>query len=311
MKRIRILSALLFISMSLPSMLWSQENKPKPPYAGAESGWASFVRGGAVYQFDTDLDDGSDFNATRFTLQAGAGYSWDRQTNVSFSLGYSYDGYDFSGSSGLGSLNPWEDIYTLSIGVPMRFGLNDSWTAFVIPSLRSTGESDADFSETVTGGVLGGFSYRVNDSLTIGPGFGVFSELEDSATFFPILLIAWKINDQWSLDTGRGLGATQGPGLTLNFQPNQQWRFGIGGRYEKLRFRLDEDSSTAGGIGEDSSIPLFISGTYNFNPKTSISFVGGLELDGELKLEDSDGNTITEESYETAIFMGLTFNARF
>lgn len=107
------------------------------------------------------------------------------------------------------------------------------------------------------------------------------------------------------------MGATQGPDLTLNYQPNQKCRFGIGGRYEKLLFRLDEDGRIADGIGKDSSVPLFLNGTYNFNPKTSISFVGGVELDGELKLEDSDGNTVTEESYETAIFMGLTFNARF
>lgn len=312
MTNMRLLaSILLFISMSAPSLLWGQEKKLNPPYAGAQSGWASFVRGGTVYQFDTDIDDGGDFNTTRLTVQAGAGYSWDPQTNVSFSLGYSYGGYDFSGNAGLSSLNPWEDIYTISIGVPMRFGITNNWTAFIIPSLRSTGESGAEFDETLTGGALGGLSYRLNDKLTIGPGIGIFSQLEDSATIIPILLINWKINDEWSLDTGRGMGATLGPGLTLNYQPNQKWRFGVGGRYEKLRFRLDKDGAIAGGIGEDSSVPLFINGTYNFNSKTNISFVGGVETGGELKLEDRDGRTIREESYDTGVFLGLTFSARF
>ena len=304
-------SLLIFICVSVPSMILGQDKNLKPPYAGAPGGWASFARGGAVYQFDTDLDEGGSYNSTRFTIQAGSGYSWDPQTNVSFSLGYSYDSYDFSGNAGLGSLNPWEDIHTISLGMPMRFGVNKHWTAFVIPTIRSTGESGANFDETVTGGVLGGFSYRFSDRLTIGPGIGVISQLEESVTVIPILIIDWKITDKWSLDTGRGLGATLGPGLTLNYQPNRMWRFGIGGRYGKLRFRLDRKGATEGGVGEDSSFPLFASGTYNVNPKTNVSLIGGLELGGELKLEDKDGRTIEEESYDTGIFLGLTFNTRF
>ncbi|MCP3891279.1 MAG: hypothetical protein GY702_20805, partial [Desulfobulbaceae bacterium] len=104
-------SFLIFICVSVPSLLLGQDKSEKPPFAGSSGGWASFARGGAVYQFDTDLDDGGSYNATRFTIQAGSGYSWDPQTNVSFSLGYSYDGYDFSGNGGFVSLTPWEDIH--------------------------------------------------------------------------------------------------------------------------------------------------------------------------------------------------------
>jgi hypothetical protein len=312
MSRILFLTILLiFICVSVPSITFGQDKSVKPPFAGFSVGWGSFVRGGAVYQFDTDLDDGGSYNTTRLTIQAGSGYSWDPQTNVSFSLGYSYDGYDFSGNGGFVSLTPWEDIHTISFGVPMRFGMDDHWTVFLIPSIRSTGESGANFDETVTGGVLGGFSYRFNDRLTIGPGIGVISQLEESATVIPIVIVDWKITDKWSLDTGRGLGATLGPGLTLNYQPNRMWQFGVGGRYGKLRFRLEEKGTTGGGVGEDSSFPLFASCTYNANPKTNISLVGGLELAGELKLEDKDGRAVKEESYDTGIFLGLTFNTRF
>ncbi len=304
-------SLLISICIGVPSIVFGQDKDLKPPYSGAPDGWASMARGGAVYQFDTDLDEGGSFNSTRFTIQAGSGYSWDPQTNVSFSLGYGYNSYDFSGNGGVGSLNPWEDIHTISFGIPARYGIDNHWTAFVIPAVRSTGESGATFDDTVTGGVLGGFSYRFSDKLTIGPGIGVISQLEESATVIPILIIDWKITDQWSLDTGRGLGATLGPGLTLNYQPNRMWRFGIGGRYEKLRFRLDKTGAIGGGVGEDSSFPLFVSGTYNVNPKTNVSLVGGLELGGELKLEDKDGRTIEKESYDTGIFLGFTFNTRF
>jgi len=314
MNRIRLLITLLLLfSVSAPATLLGQEQDTgvRPPYAGAPSGWKSFARGGAVYQFDTDLDGGGSYNAARFTIQAGSGYSWDSQTNLTFALGYSYDGYDFSGGSGFGAMKPWKDINSLSFGVPLRFGLDDHWTAFFIPSIQSTGESGASFNDSLTGGVIGGFSYRFSDTLTIGPGIGVVSQIEESTTVFPILIIDWKITDNWSLETGRGLGATLGPGLTLNYEPSKMWRFGIGGRYEKLRFRLDKKGDVPGGVGEDTSFPLFVSGTYTVSPKTSISAIGGVELDGELKLEDKNGRTLKRESYDTGVFLGLTFSTRF
>lgn len=303
-------SLLILIALGFPTLLSAQDKALKPPYAGAPGGWASFVRGGGVYQFDTDIDGGGSYDAARFTVQLGSGYSWDEKNNISLSIGYSYDGYDFSGAGGLGSLNPWEDIHTVSLGVPIRKGMGDNWTAFVLPSVRSTGESGAEFDDTLTGGVLGGFSYRVSDRLTIGPGIGVLSQLEDSATVIPILLIDWNISDRWSLTTGRGLGATLGPGLTLNYRPNDRWEFGIGGRYEKLRFRLDKNGTVAHGVGEDSSFPVFLSMTHTFDRGAHLSAVGGFEFGGELNLEDSTGKTVREASYDTGLFLGLTFSKR-
>jgi hypothetical protein len=299
------------LAIGVPTLLCAQEKVEQPPSAGTSAGWTSFVRGGAVYQPDTGLDDGGSYSATRYTIQLGSGYSWDRQSNVSLSVGYSCDRYDFSGAGGLGGGNPWENIHAVSFAVPMRKQIGANWTAFVIPSLRSSGESGAEFDETLTGSMLGGGSYRVSDRLTIGPGIGVFSQLEESTTVIPILIIDWAITDTWSLTTGRGLGATMGPGLTLNYRPSKAWSFGIGGRYEKLRFRLDKEGKVASGVGEDLSFPVYLSSTYSFAPRTNLSLVGGFAFGGELKLEDKDGETIKEDSYDAGIFFGLTFNKRF
>ena len=276
----------------------------------APSGWASFVRGGAVYQFDADLDEGGSYDAARFTVQAGHGYAWDPRTTVSLALGYSYDGYSFSRGSGIAATAPWEDVHSLSLGVPIRKGFGDDWSAFLIPSIQSTGESGSSFDESITGGVLTGFAYRFGEHLTIGPGVGVISQLEDSATIFPVLIIDWKITDKLSLETGRGLGATLGPGLTLNYQANRLWSFTVGGRYEKLRFRLDEQGAVPGGIGEDTSFPLFAGCTYSYSPQIQISLVGGVEFGTELALEDSDGRRIMKESSDPGGFLGVTFSFR-
>jgi hypothetical protein len=81
----------------------------------------------------------------------------------------------------------------------------------------------------------------LSESLSIGPGLGWFSEIDGGSSAFPILLIDWKITDKWRLNTGRGLAASQGPGLTLNYQLAERWPLGLIGRYEKTRFALGDN----------------------------------------------------------------------
>lgn len=300
------------LMLAAPIAALTQEEEQKRVTGPAAAGWTSFSRGGAVYQFDTELDNGAEFSSSRFNIEAGSGYSWTRRNRAALALSYSLDNYSFSNESTgqAGSIKPWDDIHSLSLSLPVSWGVSERWSSFFVPSVNSTGESGAEFSDTISAGILGGFAYRFSDSLTIGPGLGVISQLEDDATVFPILIIDWQITDKLSLETGRGLAATLGPGLTLNYQLNPKLTLAVGGRYEKLRFRLDANGETADGIGEDRSFPLFASVTHRFTPKAAVSLVGGIELDGELRQEDKDGNKIGSESYDPAPFLGLTFNIR-
>jgi hypothetical protein len=195
--------------------------------------------------------------------------------------------------------------------MPLRWRVSEKWTGFAGPTLRFTGESGADVSDSLTGGAFAGFSYRYSDRLSIGPGVGVLTQLEDSTSVIPILVINWKITDTLSLNTGRGIGATLGPGLTLDWQPSSSWVCSIGGRYERLRFRLADDGTVAKGIGDDRSFPIYGSIAYSFTPMVRISAVGGIEVGGELRLADEDGNTITEQDHDAVGFLGFAFSARF
>lgn len=306
-------SALFSCFLLFPVLVSAEasDNQSQPPQL--QSPWSTFTRGGALYQFDSDLDKGGSYSSSRFNIQAGQGYSWDRRTGVSVALSYSYDDYSFSDSndSGVVQTSFWNDIHSVSVSTPVRMGIDNNWSAFLFPSLRTSGESGARLSDTITGGIFAGAAYKFSPTLSIGPGLGVMTQLEESASIFPILIIDWKITDKLSLETGRGLAATLGPGLTLNYQANPKWRLALGGRYEKLRFRLDKNGNTPGGVGEDSAIPVFGSCTYNVTPRATVSVVGGVELAGELKVENSKGYTVTEESVDPGIFGGLTFNVRF
>ena len=278
---------------------------------GPEPGWSTFMRGGSVHQFDTDTDDGGSFNADRVFIQGGVTYAPDFRRSVSFSLGYGLDAYDFSGETGFAALRPWENINAYRVSVPVRWGFAEAWTVFVIPTLRFVAESGAELEDSMQGGGFAGVSYRFGDRLTIGPGIGVMSEIEDSATVFPVLIIKWKITDRLSLETGRGLGATLGPGLVLGWKASDNWAFSIGGRYEKLRFRLDDKGMAPNGIGQDRTFPVFGGVGYSFSQRAQMSLLGGADLGGELRLEDEKGGLIAEEDYEPAGFVGIAFNVVF
>jgi len=279
---------------------------------GPPTGWGLSVSGGYAHYFDTDVDSGGSFSKDSALIQAGVRYAFTPDRSAVLSVGYGFENYDFSGSTGFGGANPWSDLHTLRIGTPVIWGLDDRWKIFVIPTVRFQGELGADVGESLSGGGFVGFSYKFNDRLTIGPGFGAITQLEDNPTYFPVLIIDWRISEQWSLSTGRGFGATLGPGLVLAWKPLDDWRFGIGARYERARFRLDENNAAApNGVGEDRNQPVFLAAEYSPNPGLSVSVIGGAQMGGDLKLDDQDGNRLNESDYAAGAFVGFTFDLRF
>ncbi|MDH3328316.1 MAG: autotransporter outer membrane beta-barrel domain-containing protein [Desulfobulbaceae bacterium] len=304
---ILLLSLLSLLCLSAQSI--AKVHKENTP-GNAEKSWSFPFRGGYVHQFDVDLDEGGSFSVNRFFIQGGPTYSPARRRSISFAVGYGYADYDFSSQRVLSNDSPWDDIHSFRFSLPVRWGIDNNWTFIAIPALHFTGENGTDWNKAITGGGFAGFSYRFNDRLTIGPGIGIISQMEDSTSVFPILLISWKIIDRLSLNTGSGLAASQGPGLTLNWESSDQWELHVGGRYEKLRFRLDKDGPAPEGIGEDTSFPLIIGATYHYNRNTRMSLIAGVELGGKLRLEDKYGRLLTKDNHDPAGFLGITFYSR-
>lgn len=274
--------------------------------------WVWGLSGGAVHQFDADLSDADgEFNVTRGVVQASLGYAWDRRTSVSLSLGAGNSDYDFSPLATIDGQQPWEKIEDYRISLPVRFSPTENSNIIFIPSVRTAKESGASATAGRTEGFIGGMSWKLSETLTIGPGMGWFSEVGGGSNAFPILVVDWKITDKLSLSTGRGLAVSQGPGLTLDYQVAKKWRLGLSGRYEKSRFALSGDAAGAGDVGEDRSLPLVFSLNYSPWPRTSITAMWGAEFDGSLRLEDEQGRRIAKSDFDTAPVFGLSFSSRF
>jgi len=281
------------------------------PPPGEGPGWSTFVEGAFLHQLASDLDNDGRYDADRAAVRAGVTWMPDYRRSISLSFGYGFAGFDFEGNGGLSGLNPWEDVHSFGVGGFIRWGLDSRWTLFLAPTVRWTAERGAAWGDAITGGGFAGFAYRFGDRLTLGPGVGVLSELEDSASVFPVLLVNWRITHRLGLETGGGLGATQGPGLTLNYDLSPAWRLFVGGRYDKLRFRLDDHGPAPAGVGSNRSVPLYGGVTVNLNPRTRLTLMAGVDVGGELLLDDENGRRLSADEYATTAVLGLAFRFSF
>jgi len=265
------------------------------------------VDGGAAHQSESDLKDADGaFALDRWYVSAGVDYAWSARNSIGLTAGGGRTIYEFTQDSSFGGGEPWGKIEDYRISLTARFKISDRGTAFVIPTVRFNREKGADTGDSRSWGLFLAAAWRIRQGLTIGPGIGVFAKLDDGNRVFPVLAIDWDINEQWNLGTGRGLAASQGPGLTLSYKLSQRWRLGLSGRYEDLEFRLDDEGVAPGGIGRDQSFPLVFSGRFDASPKASFSLFAGVELGGELKLKNALGDVVDESKYDPALIIGAT-----
>lgn len=299
-----LLAALLLLAATMAATAAEQTQRGDTP-------WQWKLQAGAVYQSSAALDGGGDMSAARVFASGGASRVFASRWRVGATLGFGEDDYGFVGSSGLGGLDPWRRIREFRVGVPVQYFANERWTVYAIPSLRFNAESGASLSDGMNGGLLAGAAYRFSDTLTLGPGVGAFTEIEDDMSFFPILLIDWKITETLFLETGSGFAASRGPGLQLRWEYSPRWQFAFGGRYEKTRFRLDDSGPAPGGVGQDKAFPLFALADFALSRNTTVGLIGGAEIGASLRLEDASGNLISGSDLSTAPFIGATFQAKF
>ena len=293
-----------FLGLLCAMPLAAQTQQPSP--------FVFKIEGGGVHQSESDLTNSTGgFAVDRWFISAGLDYGWSLRDSIGVSVGGGNSSYEFNDLSGFGGGKPWSKIEDARVTLTWRFGFGETGTFFLIPTARVDGEKGASSGDSTTYGLYAAAAWRIDENLTIGPGVGVFSRLEDSARYFPILVIDWNITDRWNLSTGRGLAASRGPGLTLGYQLNDDWNLAVSGRYEDIEFRLDDDGPEAGGVGRDQSLPLVFLATLAPSPKLTLSVFTGVELGGTLKLKNVMGDVVEESSYDPAAIFGATFEFRF
>ena len=278
--------------------------------ASALPHWVPSLRGGYVHQVDSRMEGGGKFRVHHVFMQSSLSYQPSPYQSVTLSLGYRHDHYDFSRPPRGAYVSLWGAIQSLTLSLPVRWGLKRRWALFVIPTLQLTSEHEAGSAHSLSGGGVAGVAYRLSNRFTLGPGIGILSRLDDGPTLLPIVLMDWKLTDRLRLSTGRGLAAGRGPELTLTWRLAKRWRVAIGAGYDTQRFRLNDRGAARRGVGQRRAFPLGGRLTYAIIRQVRLSFIGGMELGGRLRLDDQHGRKLFETDYDPSGFFGWSLTGR-
>ncbi len=276
-----------------------------PQRRGPPLGLNFRVRGGATYQFKTKLKEGGSFDTSRTVLDVGARYGFTENLSTVLSVSYGYDPYGFSDEVRIGGIAPWEQLHALRVSAPVFWRPTERLQLLAVPIFRMQAEAPSAWGDSMSGGGIIAFSWKFSDTLRVGPGFGGLSELERRPTLFPVILIDWQVSDRFAITTGRGLGASTGPGLQGVYTIRKFLDLTLGFRFERARFRLEpRPGQTVGGIGEDESFPVFA--TLRWGPQYAfLALLTGAEFRGRLRIEDPNGKRLAESAYKPSAFIGF------
>ena len=257
------------------------------------------------YGFDTEIDNGGSFSLNRYSIGVDLKKQIDKQWSISLDAGYSLSDYDFSGSEGFGALDPWDKINKASVGFRVNYQLSRKWGVGAGPFVRFSGESGADFGDSVTYGGTLGFLYTPSRNFFAGAGVFISSRIEDDVLFVPGLLFNWQINEKLRFSSLlTGIRTELGPRVQFNYDIGQGFSTGLSVGYEFQRFRLDDEVIAVNGVGDIKVLPVWGSIYYNLNKVVRLAFYGGAGFLGELELEDSSGDRIEKEDFDTLFFIG-------
>lgn len=277
---------------------------------GAETNnWQPFVSLTPVYQGDGDLDGGGDFSMSGAIVRAGAAYDLGGGRRAGLTLNYDYLDYSFSDASAFGRA-PWGKVQRYGAAVPLSFALSDGWRVLFAPSADWFKENGADTGDSLVWGATLAGTRQFEGGNRLGVGLGVFSQIEKTSVF-PFFVVDWRLNDRWRLLNPLASGPTGPAGLELEYRFDDGWLASVGAAYRVLRFRLSDSGSVRNGVGEETGVPVFLRVTRNFTEQMALHFYGGVVVGGELRVENSSGDTVREVSFDPAPIVGLSLVGRF
>lgn len=262
-------------------------------------------------QGDSDLDQGGSVGLTFGGIGAGLRYAPSRDWSVGLQLTATRYSYDFSGTGPIASLDPWSDVNTVTLGLPVFYAFDQNWSLYAQAIVQRAGTKDADSGESGVYGGLAAINYAFAPNRRIGLGAGYFTGLEDDRVV-PLLLVDWQFDENWRLANPLPAGPAGGAGLELVYSFGNGWEAGVGGAYRSLRFRLDETLAAApNGIGEYSAMLTFARVRYNFSRDVSLDLYAGADFGGEIKLISANGNTLRSDDVATAPLIAISLTGRF
>ena len=307
----RLIPAMLALSMAFATMAVPSRTDAQSTASGERDRPQTGYRFSytPIYQFETDLDSGGSFDVQRHFLRFDIARFVDRHWTVGLGLSFDYERWNFSDVPGLSGVDPWDEIFRPGLSLPVFYSTGGKWRFGVIPSIDFAGASGAEAGDSLSYGAVLSAAYAFGPDLMLGLGTGIFERL-DQSDVFPFVVINWKINNRLRLTNPFRAGPVGPAGLELVYAPDDSWEMGMGGAYRSYRFRLDDSSAVADGIGEVDFWAPFLRVGWRLGEHYRLDINGGAMVGGSITIEDENGNELGETDYDTAPFVGVTLKGQ-
>lgn len=275
---------------------------------GADDPMAAFsfsLRSQGSYLASADIDDGGEVGIARLGPTLGIRYAPDRTASLDLSLGAEFSFYDFDDATGIiAGGDPAGDFAEYTLGLRYTAQAADRWWWFVGGQASWASEESDNLGDGFTAGGIGGATYQVNDSLRIGLGIAVRSRIEDDVLVYPLPIIDWQINDQWSLGTTDN-------GLRLTYAPFEDWSFFAAAGWDSHEYRLLSDGPIPDGVMRDDHIPVVAGVHWRPDPHVEIEASLGMSVWNQYEFLNSAGDEIADTDSDAALMAGLSARLRF
>jgi len=308
------LIAALTVAAVMPCAAQAIENTAQlttpvnPSTAGNELQFS--ISAGYQRLFESGIDGGGDFSVDRVGLELKAQTEIATDWRMDLNLRYLFDDYDFSNAVRLGG-NPWSDITTLEMDARFQWWVNRDIAVIFGPFVMWSRESGASWNDAITGGAFAGVLVRSSNNLAWGGGIGVSTQLEDSALVYPLLFLDWTLADDMKLTSVAGPVGLAFTGLELVWTFAEEYEAAAGFRYEFRRFRLDDTGVAPGGVGEDSSFPMWVRLSYRFSDRISADLYAGFVAGTSFELDNSRGRRLGSDDTDLAPTVAFTVRVNF
>ncbi len=261
-------------------------------------------------QFDTSLDGGGRFHWNGAIASGSLYRQFAPQFGAGLSLTYDWQQWSFDNVTRFGPVAPWRDIQQPQIGATLMYAFSEDVQMMVMPSVSWAYANGASTGDALNYGAVAILSRDFSPKLTLGLGAAVFRQI-DRTRVFPFVAVDWQIDDRWRLTNPFAAGPAGGAGLELVYKASDDWQVGVGGTYRSYAFRLAQDGTVPDGIGENSSIPVFLRLSRNIGKQAQVDLYAAGLANGTLKVKNRNGDDLATADYDVAPLVALTLRYRF
>jgi hypothetical protein len=277
----------------------------QPPGTVTVSGAAT-----GLYQFDGGLARGGDVRWSDLSASGSVTRQFVPAFAAGLALRYDVQDWRFDAGEGPEGRGPWGRLQRPGVGLNLSLALSRTLLVGVSPSLDWAYDSAADPGDALIYGAVVSAAKVFSPRLVLGAGVNLSRQFYSLKTS-PFVIVNWRITDRLRVANAPAAGPEGGAGVELRYTLTPDWEIAGGGVYRSDRYRLDDLGSTAGRVGETSSIPLLARLSRKLGAKSRVDLYAGALVNGRLGLKDSDGGEIATEDYRTAPAVAATLTGRF